>query len=129
MGRHEDKDLSLIQGIRSSTRSLLVANGITTITHMATATDEQRPKLPREVSKGTFSALREQAAIQVKGADSPKPIYEIKDVEAFGLMPEGSAGDIWFDMEGDPFANNGSGLEYMFGYLIRSGADYEFETF
>ena len=129
VGRHEDKDLSLIQGIRSSTRSLLVANGITTISHMATATDEQRPKLPREVSKGTFSALREQAAIQVKGADSPKPIYEIKDVEAFGLMPEGSAGDIWFDMEGDPFANNGSGLEYMFGYLIRNGADYEFETF
>ena len=84
VGRHEDKDLSLIQGIRSSTRSLLVSNGIKTIDEMATATDEQRPKLPREVSKGTFASLREQAAIQVKGENSPKPIYEIKDVDAFG---------------------------------------------
>ena len=129
LGRHQDKDLSLIQGIRSSTRSLLVANGIKTIDEMAIATDEQRPKLPREVSKGTFSALREQAAIQVKGEDSPKPIYEIKDVDAFGLMPESNNGDIWFDMEGDPFANNGAGLEYMFGYLYRIGAQLEFHTF
>ena len=129
LGRHQDKDLSLIQGIRSSTRSLLVANGIKTIDEMAIATDEQRPKLPREVSKGTFSALREQAAIQVKGEDSPKPIYEIKDVDAFGLMPESNNGDIWFDMEGDPFANNGAGLEYMFGYLYRIGTQLEFHTF
>ncbi|TSA47883.1 MAG: TM0106 family RecB-like putative nuclease, partial [Actinomycetales bacterium] len=129
LGRHQDKDLSLIQGIRSSTRSLLVANGINTINEMAVATDEQRPKPPREVSKGTFAALREQAAIQVKGEDSPKPIYEIRDVDAFGLMPEGSDGDIWFDMEGDPFANNGAGLEYMFGYLYRIGSQLEFHTF
>lgn len=129
LGRHQDRDLSLIQGIRSSTRSLLVANGINTIDEMAIATDEQRPKLPREVSKGTFASLREQAGIQVRGEDSPKPIYEIKDVDAFGLMPESSDGDIWFDMEGDPFANNGAGLEYMFGYLYRISADFEFHTF
>lgn len=129
LGRHQDKDLSLIQGIRSSTRSLLVANGIKTIDQMAIATDEQRPKLPREVSKDTFAGLREQAAIQVKGENSPKPIYELKDKDAFGLMPEVNDGDIWFDMEGDPFANNGDGLEYMFGYLYREGAGFEFKTF
>jgi len=129
VGRHKDKDLSLIQGIRSSTRSLLVSNGIKTIDQMSTATDEQRPKLPREVSKGTFASLREQAAIQVKGENAPKPIYEIKDVDAFGLMPESNDGDIWFDMEGDPFANNGAGLEYMFGYLYKEGSQFEFDTF
>ena len=128
-GRHVDKDLSLIQGIRSSTRLLLVSNGIKTIDEMAIATDEQRPKLPREVSKGTFTSLREQSAIQVTGKNSPKPIYEIREVEAFGLLPESNDGDIWFDMEGDPFANNGSGLEYMFGYLYKKGSQFDFETF
>jgi hypothetical protein len=37
--------------------------------------------------------------------------------------------DIWFDMEGDPFANNGAGLEYMFGYLFKKGSQFEFDTF
>ena len=129
LGRHRDKDLSLIQGIRSTTRSLLVANGIKTIDEMAVAEENQRPKLPREVSKGTFATLRDQAAIQVKGENATKPIYEIKDIDAFGLMPESSQGDIWFDMEGDPFANNGSGLEYMFGNLYRESTSFEFETF
>jgi uncharacterized protein len=44
-------------------------------------------------------------------------------------MPEVNDGDIWFDMEGDPFANNGDGLEYMFGYLYREGSGFEFKTF
>ena len=129
LGRHEAKDLSLIQGIRSSTRALLVSNGITTLQELADATDEQRPRLPREVSKDTFSGLREQARIQIRGEGAKKPIFEIRDSEAFGLLPEKNDGDIWFDMEGDPFANNGDGLEYMFGYLIKSGSKYDFKTF
>jgi uncharacterized protein len=128
-GRHAAKDLSLIQGIRSSTRALLVSNGIQTIQEMANATDDQRPRLPREVSKETFIGLREQAKIQVRGLEASKPIYEIRDSDAFGLLPEKSEGDIWFDMEGNPFANNGDGLEYMFGYLIKSGNSYDFGTF
>ena len=129
LGRHEAKDLSLIQGIRSSTRALLVSNGIKTLEEMANATDDQRPRLPREVSKETFNGLREQAKIQLRGFGAEKPIFEVRDVDAFGLLPEKSDGDIWFDMEGDPFANSGEGLEYMFGYLIKSGSDYEFDTF
>ena len=128
-GRHDAQDLSLIQGIRSSTRTTLVSNGITTLDQMALATDEQRPRAPREVSKETFAGLRDQAAIQVKGRNSKKPIFEVRDATAFGLMPEKNDGDIWFDMEGDPFANNGDGLEYMFGFLYKSGTDYKFHTY
>jgi uncharacterized protein len=84
---------------------------------------------PWGYSVGNAPSLREQAAIQVKGENAPKPIYEIKDVDAFGLMPESNDGDIWFDMEGDPFANNGAGLEYMFGYLYKEGSQFEFDTF
>ena len=95
VGRHRDKDLSLIQGIRSSTRSLLVSNGIKTIDQMSTATDEQRPKLPREVSKGTFASLREQAAIQVKGENAPKPIYEIKDIDVQSISQDNCYCFMW----------------------------------
>lgn len=128
-GREEAQDLSLIQGIRGNTRSLLVANGIKTIDDMAIATDEQRPKLPREVSKETFAKLRDQADIQKRGRDLKKLIFEVRDQTAFGLLPLTSPGDIWFDMEGDPFANDGSGLEYMFGYMWGTDPDYEFATF
>jgi len=128
-GREEAQDLSLIQGIRGNTRSLLVANGIKTIDDMAGATDEQRPKLPREVSKETFVKLRDQADIQKRGRDLKKLIFEVRDQTAFGLLPLSSPGDIWFDMEGDPFANDGSGLEYMFGYMWGTDPDYEFATF
>ena len=129
VGRHEARDLSLIQGIRSNTRSLLVKNGITTIEEMAQAEDEQRPKEPKEVSRESFENLRAQAEIQVRGKDSPKPIYDIRDADAFGLLPDSSNGDIWFDMEGDPFANNGDGLEYMFGYLYKEDNGFNFDTF
>ena len=128
-GRKSDRDLSLIQGIRSNTRQLLIGAGIRTIDQMAEAKDEQRPRPPKEVSVDTFTSLRDQAAIQVRGNGAAKPIFEPKDVEALGLMPEESEGDIWFDMEGDPFAENGDGLEYMFGYLYRSGGGYAFNTF
>jgi uncharacterized protein len=96
---------------------------------MAKADDSKRPRTPREVSKETFNSLREQAAIQIKGENSEKPVFEIRNQNAFYLMPDKSAGDIWFDMEGDPFANDGKGLEYMFGYIWKSDSKYEFNTF
>jgi uncharacterized protein len=128
-GRKTAQDLSLIQGIRSNTRSALVGAGITTIDQMAVADDDQRPRTPKEVSKETFSRLREQANIQVRGRDSKEILHEIREAEAFGLMPTPSDGDIWFDMEGDPFANSGDGLEYMFGFLWLENGKYLFRTF
>ncbi len=128
-GRREADDLSLIQGIRSSTRATLVSHGIATLSQLAQAADDERPRTPREVSKETFSGLRDQARIQISGKGLERPIFEIRDKTALGLMPEPDDGDIWFDMEGDPFSNDGAGLEYMFGYLYKSGSDYEFHTF
>ncbi len=128
-GRANAQDLSLIQGIRSNTRSVLVSHGIKTIDQMAEASDEIRPKSPKEVSKETFSRLRDQAEIQVRGRGHKVPLFEVRETEIFALMPAPSSGDIWFDMEGDPFANNGDGLEYMFGYLWNENSKYQFNTF
>lgn len=128
-GREDAGDLSLIQGIRSSTRNLLVNGGIKTLLQMANAEDSDRPKTPREVSRETFANLREQAIIQLRGEGLAKPIHEVRDLAALYLLPTPNEGDIWFDMEGDPFANNGEGLEYMFGYLYKSLNKYIFSTF
>lgn len=130
LGIRESNDISLIQGIRSSTRQLLVQNGLATIAELASATEMDRPRKPREVSKETFNKLRSQAAIQLRGPDSAgRPQFEVNDPEAFGLLPERDGGDIWFDIEGDPFANNGKGLEYMFGYQYSTNQGYMFNSF
>lgn len=119
-GRHDALDISLVQGIRSTTRSALVAHGMSTLQELAGAKDEMRPIEPKEVSRETFANLREQADIQLRGLGLPKPLFEVRDATALELLPNADAGDIWFDMEGDPFAHEGDGLEYMFGVLALS---------
>ena len=63
--------------------------------------------------------MREQARIQVEARESGECKYELLPVEpGFGLtcLPEPSPGDIFFDLEGDPFVGE-HGIEYLFGYV------------
>ena len=41
----------------------------------------------------------------------------------FCLLPEPSPGDVFFDMEGDPYYDIGTGLEYLFGAYTRRRRD------
>ena len=128
-GRVRDRDLSLVQEIRSTTRVALIESGIKTIDQLAIASDEQRPKGAKEVSLQTFENLRAQANLQIRGEVELKPIYEVRDINRLGLLPNSDPGDVWFDMEGDPFANSGSGLEYMFGIAFLDNSELKFKTF
>ena len=130
-GRRAADDLSIIQGIRSTTRLALIDVGIRTLSDMANAEDHIRTAGRKEIAQETFENLRAQAAIQIKGRDisSGIPIYEVREKDGFGLIPQPSPGDIWFDMEGDPYAESGEGLEYMFGYVLRDGEEFVFKTF
>ncbi len=68
--------------------------------------------------------IREQARMQVEARQSGERKFELLPVEVgFGLtrLPEPSEGDVFLDLEGDPFAGEG-GFEYLFGYLF-SGED------
>ena len=50
--------------------------------------------------------------------DERSPIYELLAHEppiGFALLPAPRAGDVFFDMEGDPLYEPGRGLEYLFG--------------
>jgi uncharacterized protein len=130
-GRREAEDLSLIQGIRSSTRLALREVGIKTINDMALASDELRTSGKQDIAKETFENLRSQADIQLRGRKVANgiPIFEIKEKIGFGLIPQPSIGDVWFDMEGDPYAEQGEGLEYMFGFVTRENQEFKFQTF
>jgi uncharacterized protein len=130
-GRRAADDLSIIQGIRSTTRLALIDVGIRTLSDMANAEDHIRTAGRKEIAQETFENLRAQAAIQIRSRDisSGIPIYEVREKDGFGLIPQPSPGDIWFDMEGDPYAESGEGLEYMFGYVSRDGEEFVFKTF
>ena len=124
-GRREARDLSLIQEIRATTRLKIINSGLTTIDQMAVATDEQRPK---SVSKETFTRLQAQAAIQIQGEQAGKIVVDITDEATVNSLPPRSQGDLWFDMEGDPYANQGNGLEYMFGFGYLEKGEFAFKT-
>jgi predicted RecB family nuclease len=74
---------------------------------------------PERGSAQTYERVREQARIQVAGRAGGKTLYEtLAVVPNLGLtrLPAPSPGDIFLDLEGDPFVDEG-GLEYLFGYV------------
>ncbi|QMV02894.1 TM0106 family RecB-like putative nuclease [Devosia sp. D6-9] len=118
--RHKDDHLSLVAGITAVQRNELAAHEIGKMAELA----EVPLPLPWKPERGTASAFartREQARIQVAGRSAGLLLHEVLPIEPeFGLcrLPEPDAGDIFFDLEGDPFAGNG-GLEYLFGYAFQ----------
>ena len=71
---------------------------------------------PARGAEETYARVRDQARVQLAGRRRA-PVHELLDVtEAQGLcrLPEPSAGDIFLDFEGDPYAGSG-GLEYLLG--------------
>ncbi|GHF66019.1 uncharacterized protein FHX82_006029 [Amycolatopsis bartoniae] len=117
-GREADRDLALVAGIRSDQRRKLAAAGLGTIDRLAAATPEDRP---RDMSPRSFTALRAQAAIQVRQDETGEISYEIVDPDALAALPPARPGDVFFDMEGDPYALGGTGLEYLFGAVTPDG--------
>jgi predicted RecB family nuclease len=117
-GREADRDLSLVAGMRADQRRKLVEAGLGTIDALALAAPEDRP---RDLSATTYTALRAQAAIQVRQDATGKISYEVVDGSELAKLPPPSPGDVFFDMEGDPFALAGTGLEYLFGAVTTAG--------
>jgi uncharacterized protein len=132
-GRESSRDLSLVANIRTDQRRKLVAAGMSTIDDLANATALNRPGT---MSVATFNGLRAQATIQVIQDDSRttedpvgKVAYEVLSASSLAALPEPSPGDVFFDMEGDPFALSGTGLEYLFGAVTVTGGEEEFRPF
>ena len=76
------------------------------------------------VSPAALGRIREQARVQDEARRSGERLHElitpVEPDKGLAALPEPSAGDLFFDLEGDAFAGYG-GLEYLFGVADREG--------
>jgi predicted RecB family nuclease len=116
--RRKDDHLSLVAGIRKLQRKQLISWQVSTVEKLAKMPLPlgQRPEYG---SPDAYVRVREQARVQVAGRNDRKPVHELLEIineQGFSRLPQPSPGDIFFDLEGDPFVGLG-GREYLFGYV------------
>jgi predicted RecB family nuclease len=117
--RRADDHLSLVAGIAKTQIDELARRGVGTMAALATLPIPLQWR-PDRGTAPSYEKVREQARLQVEGRGAGQMLHEVLPLVAeFGLfrLPEPSAGDIFFDFEGDPFVDDG-GLEFLFGYLF-----------
>jgi uncharacterized protein len=121
--RRADDHLSLVAGLRRDHARKLSTVGITTLTALAQATPDELAEL--KISEIARERIRAQARLQLQQRASGELAYEVLAPEkgrGLSLLPAPSPGDIFFDIEGDPFAGE-HGLEYLLGVTtIDTGA-------
>jgi predicted RecB family nuclease len=119
--RRADDHLSLVAGISKSQTGELQRRTINTMAELA-AMPMPLQWRPERGAVQSYEKIREQARIQVQGRAEQKVIHEtLPIVPGFGLasLPSPSPGDMFLDLEGDPFVSEG-GLEFLFGYAFRA---------
>ena len=116
--RRDDDHLCLVAGISKVQINELKQRSVTTLeglAHMPLPLDWK----PDRGAAEAYGRVREQARVQFAARETGERTFELLPVEAgFGLslLPEPSDGDVFFDLEGDPFVGE-HGLEYLFGYV------------
>jgi predicted RecB family nuclease len=119
-------DLSLVAGITRSQIVRLRDHGINTLTCLATIGVASVPRM----TAATFGTLKAQAAMQLasRTRGSLQWGYRAADAErprrGLALLPPSSPNDVFFDIEGFPFAPGG--LEYLFGAVTVDGGTSTF---
>jgi predicted RecB family nuclease len=117
--RRSDDHLCLVAGITKIQMNELRARDVATLAALARVPLPLAWKPDRGVAT-SYERIREQARIQDQGRVAGKALYEtlpvVKDL-GLSALPTPSPGDVFFDLEGDPFVDEG-GLEYLFGYAF-----------
>ena len=130
--RRRDDDLSLVAGISARQRRALKDRAIRRRRELAVLPVPMEPRL-EGVSSAALQRVREQARIQVEGEDQGAIKWELLPPErddegalvpdrGLLVLPEPTPHDLFFDIEGDPFALD-DGVEYLFGVLEPALAD------
>ncbi len=124
--RTADDHLSLVAGMRRDQTRKLVGAGVCTTTELAALAPEPHVD---GIGDASLERLRHQAHLQVESRGTEPPLVELLPPEApenpdeawlkrgFAALPAPSPGDLFFDMEGDPYALDGDRLEYLFGVI------------
>ncbi|HSA56393.1 MAG TPA: TM0106 family RecB-like putative nuclease, partial [Gemmatimonadaceae bacterium] len=116
--RRADDHLSLVANVPRLHRHELEAQGVTTLTGLASLPVPLTFR-PRRGAVQTYEQAREQALVQLQSRGQVRPLYRFRPVvekEGFCRLPAPSPGDIFLDLEGDPLAVDG-GREYLFGLV------------
>jgi uncharacterized protein len=109
--------LSLVANITRNQRGRLCDAGVTTVRALASLPGGT--KIPR-VQPETVTRLQSQAALQIAKRDTGENRHELlpaSPAKGFARLPQPDPGDIFFDMEGYPFFDDGNSLEYLFGFV------------
>jgi len=119
--RRADDHLTLVAGMRRSQVARLAGAGVDTVAALAAA--EAGPP-PAGLAPATFARLAAQARLQLGQRASGRAHHElvlpVEEGRGLCRLPPPSPGDMFFDIEGDPFAGDG-GLEYLLG-VVEPGA-------
>jgi uncharacterized protein len=124
----EDDHLSLVAHMRRRWIDRLGEAGITTLEQLAAAPAELETELRPEI----YARLRRQAQLQHGHRLTGEHVFDLLPlVEGRGLelLPRPSAGDVFFDIEGDPFYEPARGLEYLFGVVTLEDGEPAFRSF
>ena len=119
--RRNDDHLCLVAGISRLQIEVLRGHSIDTVTGLAAMPLPLYWKPERGGPSG-YERVREQARVQVEGRQRGEPVFEVLPPEpgiGLALLPEPSPGDVFFDLEGDPFVGP-TGIEYLFGFVTVS---------
>ena len=130
--READDYLGIVAGMRGGHIEKLASTGITTVAALAAARDDQRPA---GMTPASFATLRAQAVLQhrqraAQAANLPAEatyfydLLEHEPLHGFEQLPPPAAGDVYFDMEGDPLYTPERGLEYLFGVDLGAEGGY-----
>lgn len=117
--RRRDADhLTFVAGLGTLHVRELHRQGITTLLDFGRRQGEL-PTTPQHGHQDTYRRLGKQAALQVEARTTgtiPIEALAIAPHRGFCRLPEPSAGDVFLDFEGDPFARDG-GREYLTGWI------------
>jgi len=122
-GAATDDHLSLVAGITRGQRARLAEREVTTMAALGALRLPVSPRLDG-IGDAALARIREQARVQDHARREDRRIHElvtpVEPDKGLAALPEPSAGDVFFDLEGDVFAAGG-GLEYLFGVADRDG--------
>lgn len=102
--------------------------GLPTLTTLAQSASDTAVA---DLAPHTFERLRDQASLQHVSRTKGQLDWHPIDAEpgcGFSLLPRPSAEDVIFDIEGDPFWEPARGLHFLFGVLLRDGADWHYRA-
>lgn len=121
----EEDSLALVAGMTRGQRTKVEEAGLARMAELAAHTGRIAGLEPAVQTR-----LQSQARLQTGRRAGGPPAFELRPSEpgrGFGLLPRPVEGDLFYDIEGDPYF--AGGLEYLHGVWFRQDGAWRFRAF